>query len=170
MKRQALTVALSVALSISVSSSGGAQSVRYIDGVFVAPMGEPAPVELIAYAERMRSGVLRMQHGTLEDAPVVHEISGAFVSVPGWQPAAVLVATLELFRDELAERRNVPFATHPRNVYAVAIRIADFERRDRIDELLRAVKASQHNPGFAFIVIASENHVKYFPVRLTPDE
>jgi hypothetical protein len=158
-----------VAAGLALAGTGGsAQVVRYIDGVFIAPNDGDAPLELIAYAETLSNGLLRMQHGTLDDAPLVHEIRGAMVSVPNWRPAAVFVGTSELFKDERAERRRLPFATQPRNVYAVALRIADLERRDRIDSLLKSVRASPDTPGYAFIAIASDTHVKYFPMRLTP--
>jgi hypothetical protein len=148
----------------------GAQAVRYIDGIFIAPRDATAPIELIAYAEALSTGVLRMQHGSLEDAPLVHEISGAFVSLPNWKPAGAFIGTTELFRDDRAERRRLSFAVQPRNVYAVALRIVDLESREKIESLLKAVRASAENPGYAFIVVAAETHVKYYPLRLTPLE
>jgi hypothetical protein len=146
------------------------QSVRYLDGVFVAPKSASAPIELIAYAEALSTGVLRMQHGSLEDAPLVHEISGAFLSIPNWKPVGAFVGTTELFRDDRAERRRLSLAVQPRNVYAVALRLVDLERREKIESLLEAVRASADAPGYAFIVIASETHVKYYPMRLTAME
>jgi hypothetical protein len=148
----------------------GAQAIRYIDGIFIAPKGATVPVELIAYAEALSTGVLRMQHGSLEDAPLVHEISGAFVSLPNWKPLGAFIGTTELFRDDRAERRRLSFAIQPRNVYAVALRIVDLESREKIESLLKAVRASADTPGYAFVVVASEAHVKYYPMRLTPLE
>jgi hypothetical protein len=159
-----------VAIVLLVADLGAMQAVRYIDGVFVAPKGASAPIELIAYAEALTTGILRMQHGSLEDAPLVHEVNGVMVSVPNWKPVGVFVGTTELFRDERAERRGLVFAVQRRNVYAVAMRVVDLERRAKIDELLKAVRASHDTPGFAFVVIGSESHLKYFPIRLTPDE
>jgi hypothetical protein len=157
-------------LALLISAGANAQTVRYIDGVFVAAKEASAPIELIAYAESLSTGILRMQHGTLDDAPLVREISGVMVSVPNWKPAGAFVGTTELFRDERAERRRLSIAAQQRNVYAVALRIADLERRDRIESLLKAVRASYDTPGYAFITIVSGDHVKYFPIRLTPDE
>jgi hypothetical protein len=170
------TVALlhAIVALASVLAMGGdalhAQVVRYIDGVFVAPKGASAPIELIAYAESLSTGILRMQYGSLEDAPLVHEIAGAMVSVPNWKPVGAFVGTTELFRDDRAERRRLSIAAQQRNVYAVALRIVDLERRERIEALLRSVRASADAPGYAFIAIASGEHVKYYPVRLTPLE
>jgi hypothetical protein len=162
-------IAALAAMVLLATLRGEAQAVRYIDGVFVAARDASAPIELIAYAEAFTNGVLRMQYGTLEDAPLVHEIAGAMVSVPHWKPVAVFIATTALFKDERAERRNLVFAVQQRNVYAVAMRIVDLERRSKIDSLLKSVRASQDSPGYAFIAIASGSHVKYFPMRLTPD-
>jgi hypothetical protein len=149
---------------------GDAQVVRYIDGVFVAPRDGGAPIELIAYAEAFTNGVLAMQHGTLEDAPLVHEVARVMISVPNWRPTAMFVATSTLFRDERAERRTLSFAARRLNVYAVELRIVDLERREKIESLLKSVRASADAPGYAFVVIASDTHVKYFPIRLTPFE
>ena len=147
-----------------------AQSVRYIDGVFVAATGDSAPIELIAYAEALTTGVLRMQHGSLDDAPLVNEITAVMVSVPNWRVVGAFIGTAELFRDERAERRRLAFALQPRNVYAVAMRIVDLERRDKIEQLLTSVRASYDVPGYAFVVIGSDSHIKYYPIRLTPME
>ena len=164
-----LAAAIGVVMMMT-AEGGGAQAVRYIDGVFVAPQGAAAPIELIAYAEAFSTGVLRMQHGTLEDAPLVREVDRVMVSVPNWRPAAAFIATDAIFSDERAERREIKFAVRRLNVYAVELRIVDLERRTKIESLLKAVRASYDTPGYAFIAIGSETHVKYFPIRLTPLE
>jgi hypothetical protein len=146
-----------------------AQVVRYIDGIFVAPR-EGAPVELIAYAEQTSAGRLRMTEGTLDDVPVIHEAVSVLTSLPHWTPVGAFVTTTALFKDERAERRALPFAVVKLNVYALSLRIADLERRDRIDGLLRAVRASYETPGYAFIVMANDGYIRHYPLRLTPLE
>jgi hypothetical protein len=149
---------------------GEAQVVRYIDGVFIA-LKSGAPIELIAYAEARSTGVLAMQRGSLEDAPVVHELVSVLTSVPNWRPRSVTIATDHIFRDERAERRSVVFAIQKLNVYALGLRISDLERRDKIEPLLRAVRASYDHPGYAFIGMESEGiNTRYYPMRLTPLE
>jgi hypothetical protein len=157
--------ALLSAASIAVE----AQTIRYIDGVFIAPRGG-APIELIAYAEALSTGVLRMQHGTLEDAPLVHEIVSVLASLPNWRPKSVTVSTAEVFRDERAERRGLVFAVSKLNVYALGLRVADLEQREKINSLLKSVRASYDNPGYAFIGMESDGYVRYYPMRLTPME
>lgn len=148
--------------------SGTAQTVRYIDGVFVAPRGG-SPIELIAYAEARSTGVLHMQHGSLEDAPLIHEIVSVLTSMPHWRPQGVSVTTEKAFQDERAERRTLAFAVNQLNVYALGVRIVDLEKRETIDRLLRAVAASGDNPGYAFIHMESSGYIRYYPMRLTPD-
>ena len=158
------------ALVAAAGVSGDAQVVKYIDGVFIAPKGG-APIELIAYAEARSTGVLAMQRGTLEDAPVVHELVSVLSSVPNWRPRSVTIATPQIFRDERAERRSLVFAVQKLNVYALGLRISDLEQRAKIDRLLKAVGASYDNPGYAFIGMESEGiNTRYYPMRLTPSE
>lgn len=65
--------------------------------------------------------------------------------------------------------RELPLAVNKLNVYALGIRLADLERRDKIESLLKAVKASFDNPGYAFVVVETDgSYLRYFPMRLTP--
>jgi len=159
-------------LFLAATGAVGGQTIQYIDGVFVAPRGG-APIELIAYAEANSRGIFKMQHGSLEDAPLVHELVSVLVSVPHWQPRNPVVTTNEAFREEQAERRELRIAVNKLNVYAIGVRIADLESRDKINSLLKSVRASYDNPGYAFIVIEAEGgggNQKLFPIRLTPHE
>jgi hypothetical protein len=146
-----------------------AQVVRYIDGVFVAPRGGQ-PIELIAYAEALSTGILRMQRGTLDDAPLIHEVVSVLASLPNWRPQSVTVSTTEIFRDERAERRGLVFAVAKLNVYALGLRISDLESRDKIESLLKSVRASYDNPGYAFIGMQADGYTRFYPMRLTPME
>lgn len=146
-----------------------AQVVRYIDGIFVAPRGG-APIELIAYAEQTSTGRLSMANGSLEDAPLVHELVSVLASLPHWKPIGIMVTSTELFADDRAERRTLSFSVAKLNVYALGLRIVDLERREKIEDLLRAVRASYDKPGFAFVVMSSDGYIRYYPMRLTPME
>jgi hypothetical protein len=100
----------------------------------------------------------------------VHEVVSVLASLPQWRPQSITISTEEIFRDERAERRGVVFAVTKLNVYALGLRISDLENRARIDALLRAVRASPDNPGYAFVGMASDGAVRYYPMRLTPLE
>jgi hypothetical protein len=156
-------------LVVLAGLTAAAQVVRYIDGIFVAPRSG-APIELIAYAEQTSVGRLRMAEGTLEDAPLIHEAVSVLASLPHWQPIGVIITTTHLFKDERAERRTLSYSLSKLNVYALGIRIADLENRARIEDLLRAVRASYDQPGYAFIVMSNDGYIRYYPIRLTPLE
>jgi hypothetical protein len=164
------SVALLAAGLLTLSGlAGDAQTIRYLDGVFIAPRGGQ-PIELIAYAETLSTGILKMQHGDLEDAPLVHELVSVLASLPNWRPQSVTVSTTHIFRDERAERRGLVFSVAKLNVYALGLRIVDLERREKIDALLKSVRATYDNPGYAFIGMAADGYVRYYPMRLTPME
>ena len=143
---------------------------QYINGMFVYVKGS-GPTELIAWAEANSRGQLRMQQGSLEDAPVVHEIEGIFTSIPLWRPVRVFVSTEHIFHDDRAEVRHLAIASRVMNVYTLALRVADLERRAKINSLLTSVRASADMPGYAFVVLRSSGiSDRYYPIRLTPDE
>jgi hypothetical protein len=168
LRRAACLVAPAIIAGVVVVAAEG-QVVRYIDGLFVAPRGG-APIELIAYAEELSIGTLRMQYGTLEDAPLVHEVVSVLATIPNWRPRSVIIASAAVFRDHRAERRSIVFAVNKLNVYALGLRISDLEERSKVESLLRAVRASYDNPGYAFIGMESDGYVRYYPMRLTPHE
>jgi hypothetical protein len=147
-----------------------AQTVRYVDGLFIHTGPDGGPIELIAWAEATSRGQLRMSRGTLEDAPAVDTIARIMCSIPLWRPVGAFVTTTGLFVEERTERRNLAFAVRKLNIYALEVRIADLEDRAKIDALLRAVRASQDTPGYAFIVLSGGDYQRFYPVRLTPAE
>lgn len=143
---------------------------RSINGLFIATkQGEL--IELIAYAEPMSRAVLRMQTGSLEDAPTIHELLAIYCNIPLWRPVGVFVSTGRIFSDDRAEQRNLAFTTRPRSVYGRELRVSDLARRDKIERLLKSAKASANAPGYAFVVLATDSsYRRYYPIRLTPDE
>jgi hypothetical protein len=160
-----------LALSCLALLAGGrvtAQTVRYVDGLFINDGKES--IELIAWAELTSRGQLRMSRGSLEDAPAIHEIRRILCSVPLWRPVGAFVTSDALFHEERSERRNMSIAVNKLNVYAMEVRIADLERRDRIDSLLKAVRATPDTPGYAFIVLSGGDYQRFYPIRLSPAE
>ncbi len=152
-------------LVAAAAAQGRAAAQRgYPPGVFVGTPG--GPVELIAWAEAIRNGQLRMSSGTLKDVPSVSSVTRVLANLPNWKPAGVLIASEEIFRDEYAERRQLPFATRPLDVSAIEIRIADLERTDRLRRLLHNVRASEDTPGYVFVVMASGGLGRFYPFRI----
>jgi hypothetical protein len=145
-------------------------SAQYPQGVFVSPR-DAEPIQLVAYAEANAVGRLGlvpgMTVGSLEEAPVLDEVAGALVSLPSFQIRAVFLTTAEIFSNSYAEQRELPIKTERLNIYATHVRIADLERRDRLEPLLRRVRATATNPGYVFIAVESHGHLRYYPFRLT---
>jgi hypothetical protein len=145
-------------------------STQYPEGVFVTPQGGE-PAKIVTYIEAnavARFGIAPGKAvGSLDEAPIVDEVAGALVSIPSFQIRSVFLATAEIFSNSYAERRQLPIKTEQLNVYATHVRIADLERRDRIDSLLRSVRASATNPGYVFIAVESHGQLRYYPFRLT---
>ena len=161
---------LAAVLSLLATVSLPAQTIRYIDGLFIHTdtSAASAPIELIAWAEATSRGQLRMSRGTLEDAPTVNEVKRILCSIPMWRPVGAFVTTTALFSEERSERRNMSIAANKLNVYALDVRIADLEKREKIESLLKAVRASPDVPGYAFIVLSGGDYQRFYPIRLTP--
>jgi len=170
MANQWLRGAVVFGLFLVATAGIGGQTVKYIDGVFVTPREGP-PIALTAYAEANPRGILQMLKGSLEDAPYVDVVTSVVVSLPNWRPVAAVITTKAAFRDELVEKRQLPISARQLNIYALRVRIPELERRDRIDALLKSLRASYDNPGYAFVVIQSEGRAaQWFAFRMSPLE
>ena len=166
MRRLLAAVACALAIGSLVLD---AQTVRFVDGLFLYTSNKSEqPIELKAWAELTGRGQLRMSRGSLSDAPVVTTISHLRCSIPMWIPVGAFIATDALFVEERSERRNMSLAARKLNVYALELRIADLERRTKIDSMLEAVNASQDSPGYAFVVLSGGDYQRFYPIRLTP--
>jgi hypothetical protein len=154
-------------LFVIATAAVGGQTVKYIDGVFVTPR-QGQPIALTAYAEANPRGILQLLKGSLEDAPYVEEVASVLVSLPNWRPVGAVITTKSAFRDELVEKRRLPISARQLNIYAFRVRIPELERRDRIDALLKSLRASHDNPGYAFLVISSEGRAaQWLAFRMT---
>ena len=138
---------------------------RYVDGVFVHD-GE-RPIELLAYAERAASGLLRLAAASFDDVPEVVRIYRVLCSQPTWKPAMVWASTMEIFKDERAERRQLRFGTRQLNVYAVELAVPDVESADRVAALARRVGATPDNPLLALVTMRSDGLVRDYPIQLS---
>jgi hypothetical protein len=158
----AVAATMAVAIGVPAFAQGG-----YLPGVFVA--STHGPIELTAYAEVVSSGQLQMAKGSLENVPTLSEIQRILCNVPNWRPARVLIASQEIFNDERAERRELPFAVRRMNISAIELRVEDLERKDRLAELIRGVRGSQQSPVFVFVVMATNGLSRFYPFRVRLD-
>lgn len=161
MRRAFLVAAVLAAWTVPAAGQG-----RYIDGVFIHA-GE-GPIELLTFADRTSSGQLRISAGSFEDVPVVPSVWRVLCSLPNWAPTAVWLSTKAIFRDELAERRRLPFAVRRLNIYALELRIADMESAESVSRLVRGVKATEADPAFLFVTMASSGITRDYVVQLDP--
>lgn len=124
-------------------------------------------IPLKAYAEMMRSGVLRLTSGSPRDIPTVTDVSYIRCGLTGWAPKGVLVASEELFVSERAERRLLTIFTTPVGVSTVAARVADLESPEKIAELRRAVKVPEGgDKSYFFLILSSGDMTRYYPFRI----
>lgn len=167
-------LAAAVVVAWMASSADAAAQFVHAQGLFMQER-DAAERELLAYAEIGGAEELRMQRGTIEEIPGLHELVGILCNIPSWRPTGVIVTTLEAFhpaRADRAERRPLTIAQNQINAFARLVRISDLERRDTIDRLLRSIRASADNPAFALIVLrqVGSDYDRYYPIRLTPLE
>jgi hypothetical protein len=124
-------------------------------------------IPLKAYAEMMRSGVLRITSGSAKDIPTVTDVSYFRCGLTGWAPKGVLVASEELFVSDRAERRLLPIFTRPIAVSTVAARVADLESPERIAELRRAVRVPEGGEkSYFFLILSSGDMTRFYPFRI----
>ena len=153
--------ALAIVLALAVSEAPGQQAAPIVLHT------STQQIPLNAYAEMMRSGVLRLTSGSERDIPTVTDVSYIRCGLTGWAPKGVLVASDELFVSERAERRLLPIFTRPVAVSTVAARVADLESPERIAELQRAVKVPEGGDrSYFFLILSSGDMTRYYPFRI----
>jgi len=161
--------ALVVVLALAPSDAGGL-ALSGVEGQQSAPIVLHTSTEQIplkAYAEMMRSGVLRITSGSERDIPTVKDVSYFRCGLTGWAPKGVLVASDELFVSDRAERRLLPIFSRPVAVSTVAARVADLESPERIAELRRAVKVPEGGDrSYFFLILSSGDMTRYYPFRI----
>jgi hypothetical protein len=155
---------LVIALFVAAAAVALGAQRRYVDGVFIHANGEP--IELLTYADRIASGQLRLSAGSFEDVPVVPAVHRILCSLPNWRPVTVWATTRAIFRDELAERRQLPFGIRKLNVYAVEMRVAAVEEPAGVLRLLEGLGATEEDPGLLLITLESGGVTRDYVVAL----
>jgi hypothetical protein len=171
-----LVVGVAACLLLPAGGTPASPQPQYQPGVFVAT--SDGPVELTAFAVQAgtgvreisrdgRIGILRMEHGSLENAPEVPDVQRVLVNLPSYFPAGVMVATTAFFGNERAERRDLPIATQRLGMWTFDVRAADLERPEAVARLLDAVRASDDEPGYFFVVIGGHEMMpRFYPFRV----
>jgi hypothetical protein len=160
-RRSSSGLVLAVLVLIVAATPARAQT----SGVLLFTETEQIPLK--TYAEFMGSGILRITSGALKDIPTIDTFRLIRCSITGWRPVAVMVASEDLFKSEYAERRLIPIAQRPVGVTAVAVRVADLEKPERIAELHRAIGRPEGGDGaYFFLILSSGDITQYYPFRM----
>jgi hypothetical protein len=159
-----MRVARPVLLCALAAASLAAGQTQYAPGIFVGT--EHGPVELTAWAEPTRSGELRMAKNDLGNVPTIGAVTAILCNLRYWRPGAIVVASEAIFRDDRAERRQLPFAIRTLNLSAIEVRVSDLERVENLDQLRKSVRASDAAPAFVFVVMTTNGLERYYPFRL----
>jgi hypothetical protein len=123
-------------------------------------------IQLKAYAEFSRTGVLQMSSGSFKDIPTIEDFRFLRCSLTGWLPGRAMVASQKLFESEYAERRLIPIATRKIGVTATEVRIADLEQPSRIVEHVNAVNEETGATAYFFFVLSGDGMMRYYPFKM----
>ena len=123
-------------------------------------------IQLKAYAEFRRSGVMQLTSGSFKDIPTISDFRMLRCNLTGWAPSRAMVASAKLFESEYAERRLISIATRKIGVTAIEVRIADLEQPGRIAELLKGVDEESGASAYFFFVLAGDGMVRYYPFKM----
>lgn len=160
-RRSTSLVVLAAVIATLAATPASAQDT----GVLLFTDQEQIPLR--TYAEFMRAGILRITSGAVKDIPTIETFRFIRCSITGWRPVAVLVASEDLFKSEYAERRMIPIALRPVGVTAVAVRVADLEKPQRIAELHRAIgRPEGGDEAYFFLGLTSGDVTRYYPFRM----
>ena len=160
--RKASVLAIALAIFALASHSPSAQQAA---PVILHSSTEQVPLK--AYAEILRTGVMKIVSGSERDIPTVNDVRYFRCALTGWAPKGVLVSSDELFRSEYAERRLLPIFTRPLAVSTVAARAADLEDPERIAQLRKAVKVPEGgDKSYFFLILSSGDMTRFYPFRI----
>jgi hypothetical protein len=140
---------------------------KYIEGVFTATESG-APIELIAWAEPLRAGMLKMGHGFLEDAPILPRTYRFLVNVGGFDVIGIVAVNQDVFKEPLdrLDSKMVPHSTVKLNVNTVEIGAPELEDWEKILRLRKSLKATFEKPLVFFIVLSNGMVKRFYPFYL----
>jgi hypothetical protein len=159
--RSAAGVVIAATFVLTDPASAGQ---RFIEGVFTATESG-TPLELIAWAEPLRAGTLRMGHGFLEDAPILPRTFRFLVNVSGFDVVAVVAVNKDVFSQSLGrlESKTLPHTTTRLNIRTVEIGVPELEDWNKVLRLRQGLKASDDKPLVFFIVLSNGMVSRFYP-------
>lgn len=126
---------------------------------------------MIAFAESLRSGVLRMGHGSLEDAPVVPRTYRFLLNLGGFDVVNVLAVTSAAFKQPLdrVEHRFFPVSRVKLTVSTTELGVPELERGENVLRLRKSLRASEDTPLIFFLVVNNNMVTRLYPFFVNPD-
>ena len=159
MRRAAFGLVIAAVMAVPLPASQ-----KFVTGLFTATE-DGTPVELIAWATSMRSGVLRMENGSLEDAPVLPRTYRFLMNMGIFKLVAVYAVTAEVFKKPLdqLEYRTYPYSNVKLGVDTSEIGVPFLENWDNVVRLRKSLKATEDNPLIFFLVVSNGTITRLYP-------
>lgn len=159
-----MRVALSLLIAVALMPDRVAARQKFIEGIFMETE-DGSPVEMIAWAESLRSGVLVMERGSLEDAPVVPRTYRILMSLGGWQVVNVLAVNSEVFSKPLdrLESRVFPVRRYRVSIDRFEHSVPELEAWENVQRLRKSLKASEQHPLVMFLVVTNGAVTRLYP-------
>lgn len=155
-----------LALTVAVSLLSAPLSARqkFITGVFMGTENGN-PIELIAWAQMLSSGSLRMENSSLEDAPTQPRTYRFLVNMGSYDIISVLAVNQGIFSQPLdrLERITLPFSKVRLAVTTYEVGIPELEDWPKVLRLRKSLKATADKPLMFFLVMSNGAHTRYYP-------
>ena len=160
------SAAVATAFTTSLMPALNAEQ-KFIEGIFMETE-DGTPVEMIAWAESRRSGVLTMERGSLEDAPIVPRTYRFLMNLGMWRAVNVMVARREVFAKPLdhVETREFPVTRYRVGVDRYEHTVPELENWNNVLRLRKNLKATADDPLIMFLVVSNGNALRLYPFFL----
>lgn len=137
---------------------------QFVQGVFTATESG-APIELIAWAEPLSNGSLKVTQGFLEDAPILPRTFRFLVNVGGYNLIGVLAVNKDIFTQQLdrLDSKMLPHSAVKLNVQTIEVGVPELEDWDKVQRLRRSLKATPDKPLVYFLVLSNGPVKRFYP-------
>jgi len=155
---------MSLTLAMALLATPLSARQQFIEGVFTAT-DSGDPLEMIAWAEPLRGGMLKMAHGFLEDAPILPRTYRFLVNVAGFNMAGVLAVNQDVFSTQLdrLESTMLPHSAVKLNIRTVEVGVPELEDWNKVQRLRKSMKATTDKPLILFIVLTNGVVTRFYP-------
>ena len=137
---------------------------KFITGLFTATENG-TPIEMIAWAESLRTGVFKMENGSLDDAPVLPRTYRFLLNISGFEAVQILAATGDIFSKGLEglDHRTFPFTVTRLAIDTFEIGIPQLENWDNVVRLRKSLRVTQSKPLIFFLIVTNGTVTRAYP-------